>query len=133
MGVVGGQLVVCMGDGTTPRYFNQETGSKGGTINLGAAKAGCVTSDEGGHLLICNSVEAGGECKIYTTNSVTEAPRLFTSFTDRAGLPMGAKMKVAGDIAGDAIIIITNDGIAGVTSSSKFTRIVGRNGQPQTP
>lgn len=133
MGVVGGQLVVCMGDGTTPRYFNQETGSKGGTINLGAAKAGCVTSDEGGHLLICNSVEAGGECKIYTTNSVTEAPRLFTSFTDRAGLPMGAKMKVAGDIAGDAIIIITNDGISGVTSSSKFTRIVVRNGQPQAP
>ena len=133
LGVVGGKLVVCQGDGTVPRYFNQETGSKEGEIKLGQAKAGCITSDEGGHLLICNSVQAGGECNVYVTNSVAEAPKLFTSFTNNAGLPMGAKMKVAGNINGDAVIIITNDGVAGVTTSSKFTRIVVKGGVPQAP
>lgn len=133
LGVVGGQLVVCMGDGTIPLYFNQETGSKGGAIKLGSAKAGCITSDEGGHLLICNKVDAGGKCNLYVTSSVLETPELYCSFVNNAGLPMGAKMKVVGDIAKDAVIILTNDGISGVTSSSKFTRIVVKAGVPQAP
>lgn len=133
LGVVDGQLVVCLGDGSTPVYFNQDTGSKGGSINLGSAKAGCITSDEGDHLLICNKVDAGGKCNLYVTTSVKETPKLFTSFTNTAGLSMGAKMKVAGDIEKDAIIILTNDGISGVTSSSKFTRIVVKSGVPQPP
>lgn len=133
LGVVGGQLVVCMGDGTTPLYFNQETGSKGGTINLGSAQAGCVTSDEGGHLLICNKVDIGDQCNIFMTSSVKDAPQLFYSFTNTAGLPMGAKMKVIGDVTSNAVIILTNDGISGVTSSSAFTRIVVENGEIQTP
>lgn len=133
LGVAGGQLVVCMGDGTTPLYFNQETGSKGGTINLGSAQAGCVTSDEGGHLLICNKVDIGNQCNIFMTSSVKDAPQLFYSFTNTAGLPMGAKMKVIGDVTSNAVIILTNDGISGVTSSSAFTRIVVKNGEIQTP
>lgn len=133
LGVVGGQLVVCMGDGTTPLYFNQETGSKGGTINLGSAQAGCVTSDEGGHLLICNKVDIGDQCNIFMTSSVKDAPQLFYSFTNTAGLPMGAKMKVIGDVTSNAVIILTNDGVSGVTNSSAFTRIVVKNGEIQTP
>ena len=46
---------------------------------------------------------------------------------------MGAKMKVTGDVKKDAIIIITNEGITNVTSSSKFTRIVVKDGVIQTP
>ena len=133
LGAINNQLVVCMGDGTTPMYFNRITGVKQGTINLGSAKAASVTSDEGNHLLICNHVEANEKCNIYMTSSVTQAPTLFYSFTNTAGLPMGAKIKVTGDVQKDAVIIITNEGIASVTSSSKFTRIVVKDGVIQTP
>lgn len=133
LGVVGGQLVVCMGDGTIPLYFNQETGSKGGTINLGSAQAGCITSDEGGHLLICNKVDIGDKCNIFMTSSVKDTPQPFYSFTNTTGLPTGSKMKVIGDVTSNAIIILTNDGVSGVTNSSVFTRIVVKNGEIQAP
>lgn len=133
MGAINNNLVVCMGDGTTPMYFNRITGVKQGTINLGSAKAASVTSDEANHLLICNHPESGEKCNIYITSSVTQAPTLFYSFTNNAGVPMGAKMKVTGDVKKDAIIIITNEGITNVTSSSKFTRIVVKDGVIQTP
>ncbi|MCS3070113.1 hypothetical protein NXU94_24410 [Bacteroides faecis] len=42
-------------------------------------------------------------------------------------------MKAIGDVKKDAIIIITNEGITNVTSSSKFTRIVVKDGVIQTP
>ncbi|WP_374693656.1 hypothetical protein [Bacteroides faecis] len=58
---------------------------------------------------------------------------MFYLFTNNAGVPMGAKMKVTGDVKKDAIIIITNEGITNVTSSSKFTRIVVKDGVIQTP
>lgn len=133
MGAINNQLVVCMGDGTTPMYFNRITGVKLGTINLGSAKAASVTSDEANHLLICNHPSGGEVCNIYTTSSVTQVPTLFYSFTNSAGLPMGSKMKVIGDVKNDAVIIITNEGVDGVTKSSKFTRLVVKGGVIQTP
>lgn len=133
LGAINNHLVVCMGDGTTPMYFNRITGAKQGVINLGSAKATSVTSDEANHLLICNHPAGGEKCDIYITSSVTQAPTLFHSFTNNAGVPMGAKIKVTGDVKSDAIIIITNEGIGGVTTSSKFTRIVVKGGVIQTP
>lgn len=128
LGAINNNLVVCMGDGTEPMYFNRITGVKQGTLNLGSIKASSITSDEGNHLLICNHAEANETCNIYVTTAVNQTPTLFYSFTNTAGLPMGAKIKVIGDIQKDAIIILTNEGIDGVTSSSKFTRIVIKNG-----
>lgn len=133
MGAINNQLVVCMGDGTTPMYFNRITGVKLGTINLGIAKAASVTSDEANHLLICNHPKGGETCNIYITSSVTQAPTLFYSFANTTVLPIGAKIKVNGDVKNDAIIIITNEGIDGVSNSSEFTRIVVKNGVIQTP
>lgn len=133
LGAINNNLVVCMGDGTIPMYFNRITGVKQGNIDLGKAKAASVTSDENNHLLICNHVSGGEMCEIYVTSSVTEEPELFYSFVNTSELPLGAKIKVIGDIKTDAVIIITNEGIAGVSSSSVYTRIVIKDGIINTP
>lgn len=46
LAALGGRLVVCYGDGSTPVYLNGLNGSKMGEINLGSAQAGSVTNDE---------------------------------------------------------------------------------------
>lgn len=128
MAALQGHLVICLGDGSVPVYLNRITGVKMGSINLGSAVAGSITSDEAEHMLIVNHADAGATVNIYKTSSVSEAPVLFHSFVNNAGLPMGAKMKVIGNIAEDAIITIANEGINGVTASSKFTYILVRGG-----
>lgn len=128
MAAIDGHLIICLGDGSTPVYLNRITGVKMGSINLGSATAGSVTSDEANHMLIVNHAEPGATVNIYKTSSVTGTPVLFHSFTNNAGLPMGTKMKVIGNIDEDAIITIANEGIAGVTASSKFTSILVRSG-----
>ncbi len=136
LGAINNQLIVCMGDGTTPMYLNRITGVKIGTINLGSVNASdisSITSDEANHLLICNHPSGGQKCNIYVTSSVTQAPTLLYSFPNSTDLPMGAKIKVIGNIKENAIITITNEGISGVTTSSKFTRIVIKDGQIQNP
>ena len=133
MGAIGNSLVVCMGDGTTPFYLNRITGSREGEINLGSATAASITSDEGDHLLIANHAEGGQTFEIYTTSSVTEAPTLFTSFSNSSSFPMGYEMKVIGNIATNATIIVTNEGVSGVTNSSTYTRIRVIDGAVQAP
>lgn len=128
MAAINSHLIVCLGDGSAPVYLNRITGVKMGNINLGSATAGSITSDEANHMLIVNHAEPGTAVNIYKTSSVTEAPVLFHSFTNDAGLPMGTKMKVIGNIDEDAIITISNEGIDGVTASSKFTSILVRSG-----
>lgn len=129
LAVVGSHLVICLGDGSTPIYINKLTGAKLGTINLGSAVAGSVTSDEGGNMLIINKVSGGGTVNIYRTSSVTEAPTLFHSFTNTTTLPMGTKMKVIGNIDTEAQIVITHEGISGVTSANSFTVITVKDGK----
>lgn len=121
--VTGGKLIFCYGNGTAPAYLNGITGVNEGNINLGSADAAAVTNDEAENLLLCNHAEAGEEFRIWRTSSVKDAPVLFHSFTNEAGLPMGYSMKVIGNIDDNAVIDITNEGIAGVTSSSKVTRV----------
>ncbi len=133
LGAIGNYLVVCMGDGSTPFYLNRITGTREGNINLGSAQAASVTSDEGDHLLICNHAEGGQTFNIYTTSSVTDAPTLFTSFTNNSSLPMGYEMKVIGNIETNASIIVTNEGVSGVTNSSSYTRINVVDGVAQAP
>jgi len=130
MASLGGNLVVCLGNGATPIYLNQITGAKLGEINLGSAVACSVTSDESENMLIVNQANGSETVKIYRTSSVKQAPELFYSFKNETSLPMGYKMKVIGSIGGDAIIVLPNVGIDGATASSQFTCVTVKNGTP---
>lgn len=129
---VGGSVIVSFGDGTTPVYLDGLTGVKQGEINLGSATPGAVASDEGGNVIITNHVDGGGMVEIYKTKSVTEAPVLFHSFENATDVPVGYHVKVHGNIDADAVIILTHEGIAGVTETSKYTRIVVKAGSVES-
>jgi len=123
MGVIDSDLIVNMGDGSTPRYYNKIIGTYGGEIKLGSAvPTGAIASDEQDHLLICNLAASGETVNIWKTASVKEAPELFYSFTNENGLavPAGSEMKVIGNVEEEAAISITCPGIAGITASSYF-------------
>jgi hypothetical protein len=102
---------------------------KRGEIALGSASPAAVTNDEGGNLLISNHVEAGGTVQIYRTKSVTETPALFHTFENATDVPVGYHIKVHGNIDSDAVIILTHEGIEGLTATSKYTRIVVSAGE----
>ena len=119
MAVSGNFLVVSTGDGA-PVCLNKLTGVKAGNLNTGAAAVAGISSDEAGNLLLCNHAAGGETFTIWTSSAVDEAPVEFFSFTNSSDLPMGYKLKVLGDIKGEAQIVATLEGIDGVTTSSKF-------------
>ena len=121
-------VVMCFGDGKAPVYLDALTGVKKGEINLGSANPGSVTNDEGGNLIITSHVEAKGIVEIYKTKSVTHAPVLFHSFENATDVPVGYHVKVHGNIDTDAVITLTHEGVAGVTETSKYTRVVVSGG-----
>lgn len=124
LAVLDSDLIVNMGDGSTPKYFNKVVATYGGTINLGSAvPTGAIASDEKDHLLICNLAEPGEVFSIWKTSSVTKAPELLYSFTNDQDLQLGLEMKVIGDVEGEAVISITYPGLEGVTSSGRFHAI----------
>ena len=125
---VGGNLVVCLGNGDTPVYLDGLTGVKTGEISLGSATPAAVTNDEGGNVIITNHAEPQETLEIYKTKSVTEAPVLFHSFVNETDVPVGYNVKVHGNIDTDAVIILTHEGVAGVTETSKYTRVVVSGG-----
>lgn len=129
LGYIDGSVVVCLGDGSVPVYLDGLTGVKKGEINLGAAVAASITSDEGGNLLITNHAEPTETVNIYRTKSVAAAPELFHSFVNATDVPIGYHVKVHGNVDTEAVIILTYEGIAGVTTTSKYTRIVVEAGQ----
>ena len=123
---VGGYLVVCMGDGSTPIYLDGQTGAKKGQIALGSAQAGAIASDEAGNMLICNHIAEdpyAGKLSFYITSSVNETPALFYEYDSETILPRGGKMEVTGDLKGDAMITVLYEGIAGVTVAQQFISI----------
>ncbi len=125
---VRGNLIVSLGNGSAPVYLDGLTGVKLGEINLGSSVAASVTNDEGGNLLITSHAEPTETVNIYRTKSVTEAPTLFHSFENATDVPVGYHVKVHGNIDTDAVIILTHEGVAGVTETSKYTRIVVKAG-----
>lgn len=125
---VGGYLVVSHGDGSAPIYLDGRNGSKLGEIVTGGLDVGAVTSDEGGNMLLCNHLDGAGTFEIYRTKSVTEAPTLFYSYNSEVSLPLGAKIKVCGNIDTDARITVSYEGVAGVTSASQFVEFVVKGG-----
>ena len=124
MGVIDSDLIVNMGDGSTPRYYNKIIGTYGGEIKIGSAvPTGAIASDEKDHLLICNLAEAGQQFTIWKTSSVKEAPVELVSFVNDQDIQLGLEMKVIGDIENEASISITYPGLAGVTTSGRFQSI----------
>ena len=124
---VDGKLVIAS-NGPTPIYVNAKTGVKEGTVKLGSAEAYSVTNDEGKYILYCNHANGGETFKIWRSTGVDVEPELYHSFTNTTSLPMGAKMKVNGSLDGDALIVITNEGVPGVTESGMITVVEVKNG-----
>ena len=124
MGVIDSDLIVNMGDGSTPRYYNKIVGTYGGEIKIGSAvPTGAIASDEMDHLLICNLAEAGQTFTIWKTSSVKEAPTVLLSFVNEEDIQLGLEMKVIGNIEDEAAISVTYPGLAGVTQSGRFRSI----------
>ena len=124
MGVLDSWLVVNLGNGSTPKYFNKIVATYGGEIKIGSAvPTGAIASDENDHLLICNLAEPGETFNIWTTNSVDKAPELLCSFVNDQDIQLGLEMKVIGDISKEASISVTYPGLEGVTTSSRFQSI----------
>ena len=119
MAVSGNNLVLSCGDGA-PVYLNKLTGVKLGTIEGASTDFASVTSDEVGNILLSNHVDAGGTFTLWKTASVENAPVEFYSFVNSADLPMGYKVKVMGNLDAEAQIVVTLEGIDGVTTSSKI-------------
>ena len=124
MGVIDSDLIVNMGDGSTPRYYNKIVGTYGGTINIGSAvPTGAIASDEQDHLLICNLAEPGQTFTIWKTSGVKQAPEELLSFVNEEDIQLGLEMKVIGNVEEEAAISVTYPGLAGVTQSSRFRSI----------
>lgn len=131
LGGLGTYVIVGLGNGRMPVYLDAFTGSKKGQINLGGAVADCLTSDDAGNLVIANFATGGAEAQdvnIYVTSSVTDAPVLLHTFTNPAMTPVGHRIKVSGNVKKDACIVLTAEGIAGVTTSSEVVYLLVRDG-----
>lgn len=128
---LGNYVIVGLGMGRTPVYLDAFTGSPLGKIQLGSAVADCLTSDSAGHLVMANLARGGDEAEevnIYVTSSVAEAPTLFHTFLNPQSFPIGHRIKVLGDINGDAAIVFTSEGIAGVSVSSAVVALIVEGG-----
>ena len=124
MGVIDSDLIVNVGDGSAPRYYNKVVATFGGTLKLGdAVPTGAIASDEKDHLLLCNLAEPGEAFRIWKTSSVKQAPTLLLSFVNDQDLQLGQEMKVIGNVEEEAVITVTYPGLAGVTTSGRFHAI----------
>ena len=124
LAVLDSWLIVNMGDGSAPMYFNKIMATAGGTLKIGnAVPTGAIASDEQDHLLLCNLAEPGEVFNIWKTSSVSQAPELLYSFTNNQDLQLGLEMKVIGDVEKEAVISVTYPGLAGVTTSGRFHAI----------
>jgi hypothetical protein len=121
-------VIVSFGDGTAPMVLDALTGVKKGELNTGAATVGSVTNDEGGNILITTHAMGGETCNIYRSKTVNGTPELFHSFDNITDVPVGFNVKVHGNIDTDAVITLTHEGIAGVTETSKYTKVVVSGG-----
>lgn len=120
-------LIVSFGDGSAPMVLDALTGVKKGELNAGFS-VGSVTNDEGGNILITTHAEAAQTCSIYKTKTVSGSPELFHTFENATDVPVGFNVKVHGNIDTDAVITLTHEGIAGVTETSKYTKVVVSGG-----
>ena len=141
---IGSQILVGIGNGRAPFIVDAFTGNKVGEMVLGGASAECITNDDAGHILLCDYaptmmdfVKEDGSTvpilqsqtvNIWTTDSPGTAPTLFHTFANPLGFPIGHRMKVIGDITGDAVIVFTAEGIVGYSTTAAMCYILIRDG-----
>jgi len=131
LAAIQGKLIISTGSGA-PLIIDGLTGEKKGTIKTGSANVGSITNDEMEHMLLVNIAQGGDSremVNIYKTSSVSTDPELFYSFENPLAVPVGHKMKVLGDIEKDAVIVLTSEGIAGITLASEAIYIPVKDGQ----
>ena len=129
LAIVGGYFVVYLADGSEPMYCDLLTGNEVGKANFGGLDIAAITSDEVGNMILSNHADSKGTVVLYKTKSVSEAPVQFHSFVNETDVPVGYNIKVNGNIDDDAVIILSHEGIAGVTTTAKYTKIVITNGE----
>ena len=124
-----GKLILSLGNGTAPIYCDPLTGIKQGEMVTGGVDVAALTNDEGGNIIVSNHVEPDGTLVLYKTKSVSAAPEEFHSFVNESDVPVGYNLKVNGNVDQDAVIILSHEGVDGVTTTSKYTKIVVTGGQ----
>ena len=124
-----GKLILSLGNGTAPIYCDPLTGIKQGEMVTGGVDVAALTNDEGGNIIVSNHVEPDGTLVLYKTKSVSVAPEEFHSFVNESDVPVGYNLKVNGNVDQDAVIILSHEGVDGVTTTSKYTKIVVTGGQ----
>ena len=124
-----GKLILSLGNGTAPIYCDPLTGIKQGEMVTGGVNVAALTNDEGGNIIVSNHVEPDGTLVLYKTKSVTAAPEEFHSFVNESDVPVGYNLKVNGNVDQDAVIILSHEGVDGVTTTSKYTKVVVTGGQ----
>lgn len=131
LGGLGTNVIVGLGGGRAPCVLDAFTGARKGEISLGGAVADCLTNDDAGNLIIANYATGGDvaqDVNIYVTSSVSSAPELLYTFTNPLPTPIGHRVKVSGNVKEDACIVLTSEGIAGVTTSSEIVYLPVRDG-----
>lgn len=134
LAAMGNNLV--LSDGSAQYYFNSTTGEKFGTITGSKDLAGgAITSDKAGNMLLCNVAAKNAVLTIYKTNSVTQAPEPYITWTYNigVGVKMGAKINVQGNLNGNAIITIPTWAWANPATHAEFIRWVVTNGVVGNP
>lgn len=120
------KLVINCGDGSTPIYLNALNGVKEGTLNVGSAPLDAITSDEAGNILFSCMAGGGAEPEtetLYLSTSLSGDPVPFSSFPNPAMMPIGHKIKVYGNLTGNAQIVLPAEGIANVSAASEVVVI----------
>lgn len=126
-----GEMIVSLGNGTAPVRLDPFTGSQKGQINLGSAVSDAITNDDKGNMLITNFATGGSEAQtlnIYKTSDVSQAPSLFYSFVNPIDVPLGHRIKAIGDVNSEAVIVLTAEGIIGVTTTAKAVALYVKGG-----
>lgn len=128
---IGTQLAVGLGNGSAPKLLNTYTGAEEGEMLLGDAVADAITNDENGNVLVVNFATGGDQAQtlnIYRTSSFSEAPTLFYSFLNPIDVPLGHRIKVVGDIDTQAAIVLTAEGVDGITLTAKAVVLYVQDG-----
>lgn len=125
-------LVVSLGNGTPLLQLNGLSGAKIGDIDFGFAPY-AITSDEAGNMLLCNQAAKGETLYIYKTNSLSKTPEMFHSFVNETEFTTSYKLKVIGDVDGDALITLAHfgswDAEGNAVTSGTFTLVTIKEGQ----
>ena len=119
---IGSTMVVGLGMGRNPVLIDAFTGTRSGVLSIAPAVADCLTNDDSGNLVFANHALGGDSAEtvnVYTSSSVAGAPELLYSFTNPAVFPIGHRVKAAGNVKGDGVIVFTAEGIPGVSVTSE--------------